>query len=349
MKKQIYGLMAVVLFLGLMAVSNSVSAQVATTTDEISHEIIADDLGINEPNVLPDSPWYGLKKFWEGVRDVFTFNPVVKAENSLNRASTRLIEMQKLIEEGKIKDADKVIAQYEKQIDQVKSRIEKLTDIQSDKTSKFLDKFAEYQLKHRLILEKIAESSDMPLEIDAAKEKALSILSEALTKTDNEKLQERLEKAIEKVEGSDLKEFKNLEVLKALEDKVPENARPAILKAQVNVLKRLKIDIDQLPVAQRTELIQKFLAESRGDGARYLEALDELIANDNLPREIIGQIPELRLKLQERVRNEEQEDQDNVETKSDDLNGQVDSQETEAVEDESDSNDNQNSEQKGRR
>lgn len=322
MKKQLYHLSLVVVLVGLIFVATSASVQAttdlaATTTTLIDQAIVAADLGVNEPTILPNSPWYGLKKFWEGIKDTFTFNPVIKAENSLNRASTRLLEMQKLIEAGKIKDADKVVAQYEKQIDQIKSRIEKLSDIQSDKTSKFLDKFAEYQIKHRLILEKIELSSATPEAIEAAKVKALEVLSEALAKTDNEVLQKRLEKAIEKVEGSDLKEFKNLEVLKALEDRVPENARPAILKAQANALKRLKEDINQLPAEKRTELIKKFLEESRGDGTKYLEALDELIANDNLPRELIGQVPALRIRLQERIRDEA--DDKNDDQNDDDL------------------------------
>ncbi|NCN07210.1 hypothetical protein GW933_00810 [Candidatus Falkowbacteria bacterium] len=282
----------------------------ATSTDEIVINVNADDLGINNPKVLPDSPWYGLKKFWEGVIDTFTFNPITKAENNLTRASERLIEMQELIENGKINDADKVIAQYEKRIDSIRDRIEKLTDIHSDKAEKFLDKFAEHQIKHRLILEKIQESSAKPEEISAVKDKALSALSEALAKTDNEELQARLEKAISKIEDGDLKEFKNLEVLKALEDRVPEQARPAILRAQENALKRLRGDIEELQPVQ-SERIEKMLEKSRGDESHYIEILNELKDNGDLPDGVIKELPLIKMRLEERKTEREQKMRDN--------------------------------------
>lgn len=313
MKKQLFLLFSLSLFLSLTLMAGAVLAQEQPTTSTTtpSDNLTAADLGISDPKILPDSPWYGLKKFWEGIKDSFTFNPIVKAENSLARASERLIEIQKLVDQGKIKDADKIIAQYEKQIDKIKTRIEKLTDIQSDKTEKFLDKFAEYQIKHRLILEKIEESTANPESLKEAKDKALGALSEALSKTDNEKLQARLEKAIAKIEGSDdLKQFKNLEVLKALADKVPEQARPAILKAQANALKRLKEDINGLPKEIRLEKIDKFLEKSRGDSSKYLEILDQLIANDSLSPEVIKKLQEIKLQIQAKIENEAEDDQE---------------------------------------
>lgn len=321
MKKVINFLSIAVLSLIFVFTFNTVLAQEtndnvnATTTVavESDQDITAGDLGIDDPKVLPDSPWYGLKKFWEGIKDSFTFNPIIKAENNLTRASERLIEIQKLIDQGKIKDADKAISQYQKKIDQIKERIEKLTDVQSDKAEKFLDKFAEYQIKHRLILEKIEGLSATPEEIKIAKEKALEALTQALAKTDNEKIQARLENAIAKIEGGDLKQFNNLEVLKALEDKVPESARPAILKAQANALKRLKDDINGLPEELRIEKIDKFLEKSRGNESRYLEIIDQLIANDNLSPELIAKLQIIRVRLQERINNNERGESDDEE------------------------------------
>lgn len=321
MTKRIYILSLLTVMLGLAFSFNIALAQdTATTTSEVVIDVTADDLGISEPTVLPDSPWYGLKKFWEGLRDTFTFNPIVKAENSLTRASERLIEMQKLVDAGKIENADQVILNYEKHIDKIKERIDKLNDIHSDKAEKFLDKFAEYQIKHRLILEKIEESSLTPEDIAAAKEKALTILGEVLAKTDNEKLQARLEMAIEKIEDGDLKQFKNLEVLKALEDKVPEQAKPAILRAEANALKRLKSDIDELPEGMRSERIQKTLEQNRGDEEHYMEILDELNANDGLPPQVMRELPAIKMKLEERMRNREGSDdnENEVEESGDD-------------------------------
>ena len=72
-----------------------------------------------------------------------------------------------------------------------------------------MDKFAEYQLKHQKILDRISEDGFDSEKAQVARDKALAVLGEALAKTDNEKIKERLEKAIEKIEGGDLKEMKN--------------------------------------------------------------------------------------------------------------------------------------------
>ena len=117
----------------------------------IDEEVTAEDLGIEEPRVLPNSPWYGLKKFWEGIKDTFVFNPIRKAEVSLDRASERLIEIQASIEAGEIKNPEKSMANYERHISNIQERIAKLDDVHSDKAEKFLDKFAQYQIKHRLL------------------------------------------------------------------------------------------------------------------------------------------------------------------------------------------------------
>ncbi|MDO8668955.1 MAG: DUF5667 domain-containing protein [Candidatus Buchananbacteria bacterium] len=316
MKKQIYLWPVLILCFSLALVFSTAAAfaQSNSNTNDSANvnsatsanDINANDLGISEPKILPDSPWYGLKKFWEGLRDSFVFNPIVKAENNLTRASERLIEMQKLIDQGKIKDADKVIRHYEKKIEQIKDRIAKLKDVQSDKAEKFLDKFAEYQIKHRLILEKIEKLSDDPEAIAGVKEKALDALSEALSKTDNEKTQKRLEDAISKIEDGDSKQLKNLEILKALEERVPESARPAILRAQANALKRLREDVSKSPISLSSDEIEKLLEEDSGNESRYLEILDELIANDNLSPELIRRLQAIRLKLQERLSNEDE-------------------------------------------
>ena len=142
------------------------------------------------------------------------------------------------------------------------------------------------------------------------KDKALSALSEALAKTDNEELQARLEKAISKIEDGDLKEFKNLEVLKALEDRVPEQARPAILRAQENALKRLRGDIEELQPVQ-SERIEKMLEKSRGDESHYIEILNELKDNGDLPDGVIKELPLIKMRLEERKTEREQKMRDN--------------------------------------
>lgn len=303
----------------------SISMALAQDTVNVTanEDVTSVDLGVSEPTVLPDSPWYGLKKWWETIIDSFKINPIKQAERSLDRASERLMEIRGLVDQKKITQerADQLIANYQKHIDKIKERLAKFQDQESDRKEKFLDKLAEYQLKHQKILDRISDDGFDSEKVKIAKEKALAVWGEALSKTDNEKITERLEKAMEKIEGGDLKEMKNLEILKLLEEKVPEPAKSAIQAAQINALKRLKSDINRLPEEKRAEAIKEYIEKIGGDEAMYLEIINDLSAGGELKPQAINEIrQELREKVRARADERENETEDENETDNVDEN-----------------------------
>jgi len=67
---------------------------------DFDEDIEAEDLGVSDPTILPNSPFYFLKNWGRGMRSFFTFNPVKKAELKLRFANERLIEAKKMVSEG---------------------------------------------------------------------------------------------------------------------------------------------------------------------------------------------------------------------------------------------------------
>ena len=73
---------------------------IGTYEGEIIQEVLIDEsvsaegLGVKEPTLLPDSPFYFLKNWGRGIRSFFTIGKVKKAELESRYANERLIEIK---------------------------------------------------------------------------------------------------------------------------------------------------------------------------------------------------------------------------------------------------------------
>lgn len=274
----------------------------------VDEDITAGDLGISEPKVLPDSPFYFIKNLWRGVRSAFTFNKVKKAELRLSYANERLIEAKKLAEKiGKEEIVQKTIEKYQNEIEKVKTRVENFKEKAQDnpKIDQFLDRLTDRTIKQQQLMDRLEKNlSDKPevLEhIQAAKEKSLENFGTVIEQLEEnkERIQERLEKNLEQIEGSQYKNFKNLEVLIRLEDKVPEQAKEAIQQAQENSLKRLNDKLEQMS-PQDQEKFGTYLDNISGDQTTHLEILERLNERELLPT-LKEKVEQNRERAQERV------------------------------------------------
>ncbi len=245
---------------------------------EQDENITAADLEVGEPTLLPDSPFYFLKDWSRGVRYFFAFDPVKKAELKLKFANEKIIEAERLVEK-KPEIANRVIASYQNDLDEIKKLIEENNlSAEDTKVAKFLDKYIDKSLKQQKLLEKLEEK--FPAEkyehIKEVKERVLTNFTETALKTFSaEKFQERIEKITEEQEGSRLKHIKNLEVLMRIEERIPEQAKQAIRKAQANALKRLHDNLEQIPEDEKP-ILEEYLKRIQGNEVRHLEIISKL-------------------------------------------------------------------------
>lgn len=287
MKKTIF------LILVFLLSSNVVFAEsdVVASEDVTSLEVVeALDLGIEDPILLPDSPFYFVKEWRRGVSSFFTFDSVKKAEKELQYANERLMEAKKVAEKmGKEEVVAKAIEKYDTAMEKTRIRIEAAKQERKDdvRFQELMDKFTEDGFnQHRLIsvIDKKIEAAPEEIreKIRAVKEEIVEKIGEVLVNVDGDKIEERLNKVIEKVEEGKLKHFRNLEVLKDLEEKLPEQAIPAIKRAQENSLSRLKANIQNLPEEKRKEILENYIEKVDGDEVRHLEILDEIKEDSSL-------------------------------------------------------------------
>lgn len=319
MKKEVLFLLAVVLISSLLFVNNIFAQEEEETSNSISEEIdevladediTAEDLGVSDPTLLPDSPFYFLKDAWRNIRTSLTFNSVKKAEVRLQYANQRLIEIKKLAQKNNKEDTiQKAVEKYQTEMERIRNRTEKFRENAQDNPDidGFLNRFTDRTMKQQQLMDRLEKNlSDKPEvmeKIQAAKEKSLENFGEVIGRLEEnkEQIRERIENNLEGIEGSQYKKFKNLEVLIRLEEKVPEQAKEAIQQAQENALKRLNNNLEQMS-PENQEKFSDYLDNISGDQTTHLQILQRL--KETQPSQTLRQIIEQnRERAEERVQN----------------------------------------------
>jgi len=276
-----------------------ITAEEAVNLDE---DIQPEDLGVSEPKLLPDNPFYFLKNWARGIQNVLTFNPIRKAELRMKFANEKLMEVKKIVQ--KTQDPEKIkkaAENYQQEVEKIKNQVEKIKEKakENPQVESFLDKFIHQQTLHQKLLQKL--ETQVPPEafekIEEAREEHLERFKDVMLKLEDrkEKITEKLDKILEEQKGSQFKEFKNLEVLKNLEEKVPEEAKEAIKQAEENALKRLQGDLEKMSPEDQ-EKFGEYLEKISGENERHLEIMENLKAK-------IKEVPETPkvLELKERL------------------------------------------------
>jgi tripartite-type tricarboxylate transporter receptor subunit TctC len=102
--------------------------------------------------------------------------------------------------------------------------------------------------------------------------------------------------------GSEFKDFKNLEVLKVLEQKVPEETVQAIRQVKQNVLQKLEVKIDKL---QESEKFQNYIENTSGNKTIQSGIIEEMSLSKT--SQTTAQEPEKAKEQIEKAKNELQQ------------------------------------------
>lgn len=201
-------------------------ALVVLAEESPSVDVSAQELGISEPNILPDNPFYFFKEWGRTLQGFFVFDPLKKAELKERFASEKLLEIKKMVEQNKNKERiEKAIRLYQQEIGEVERIAQKIRERTEEnvRVGEFLDKFIRQQTLHQKILQKLEEQ--VPAEtlekIKEAREQHLEKFGQVMQKLEEnkEQIQERLEKNMEE------KNVSTKEIMIQVRDKVMEKMR----------------------------------------------------------------------------------------------------------------------------
>ena len=261
----------------------------------LDEDVSAQDLGVGEPNILPDSPLYFFKEWGRNIQSFFTFDPVKKAELKEKFTSEKLIEVKTMVEQNKVQERiEMAIENYRNELGEMVGATERIREKaeENEEVGKFLDKFIQQRILQDRLLQKLEEQvpAEVFKKIKEAREIHIEKFGEVMTKLeDKAKIQQRLEKNLQEVKGSEFKDFKNLEILQKLEEEVPEEAKEAVRNASENTLLRLKEGLEKLPL-QAQEKFNEYIEEIGGEKEIQMEVIEKL-------KEELKELPTLQQNL----------------------------------------------------
>lgn len=123
-----------------------------------------------KPGMLPDSSFYFLKSWKEGIGTFFAFGDLKKAERFLNLSEVRLAEAEALTDKGKSEMTQRATERYQKQLNFALAKAEeaKAKGLDADEV---LAKVSEATLKHQTVLAEVYEK--VPEQAKSAIERAM--------------------------------------------------------------------------------------------------------------------------------------------------------------------------------
>lgn len=239
------------------------SAIAAQTDQTAVTEVTAQDLGIQEPKVLPGNRFYFVKDWARDVQLFFTTDKIKKAELVQKFSSEKLLELERLVgKNANSKTIQKAADSYKNEVEKVKNETDKIKDTAETNPTigRFLDKFTQQQVLQEQILQKL--ENQVPTEvfqkIKEAREKHLEKFGQVMQKLQNkEHLKERLQKYLPTDTNDVVKNFNNLEVLNRVAQKVPEQAKEAIQQVIQNATEKVQMKIEGLTPEQKIQIMKK--------------------------------------------------------------------------------------------
>ena len=315
----IIGLFVPVLVFGQVAADANVDLNVNQSEIEqgAAGEITAEDLAVNQPQVLPNSPWYFLKSFWRSLKLWATFDPVAKAEKRLAIANERLVELKALVDEGKISEeqSEKILGKYDKEIEKLTASLEKIKDKAEEKANQLLERVTKQEFVRQRLMTQLEEKVKTEV-LERIRERSLERLGQVIDELEEQNIEEKINSVFSGADPLNVKNLHNLQVLEELKAKVSEQAQAAILKAQTNALNRLGESFREMSFDEKVEKVQEFLESpvNVSTTERILEQTEDNV-NNSLPllKNIINQAQEkIKARIQEK-NNESDESRDDQE------------------------------------
>jgi hypothetical protein len=200
----------------------------AEEVNATSSQSVAESAQIDKPAILPDSPFYFIKRIGEGLVNFLTFGKVNQAKRALELSQVRLAESQDLLEKNKTDLAQKANQEYQTMLGEASQFAQKAQE-DGKNIDDILIQISKKTLNNQQVLLNILEKAPEPAKIGlqnaikaSAKERqhALQILPEPVRQEvevqdfdANERVQNKIQDL--NLEGFDISE--NLDVDNELE------------------------------------------------------------------------------------------------------------------------------------
>lgn len=280
------------------------------------------------PGILPDSPFYGLKRAFEGIGNVFTFGNERKAERAIKLSEKRLSEARASVEEEKHELSERLMEDYEKNLMKAEEIVERAQERGRNMTQ-VRERVAKATSRHIEVLENVLEK--VPEQAKPAIQRALESSKrgqeEALDRIGNENpgkaanlsleiAERRMNKARERIEREDIENAQKIiedyqqkiERAKEMIEKAEEEGRDIeeiverVSEATSRHIQTLEEVLERVPEEAKSGIENALRNSVRGQETA-IEALRK--SKPEKAEELENEIPEEVKRIREEVRHRE--------------------------------------------
>jgi len=299
-------------FLMLTGLIN-VKAETLSVEEDIvlDEEVQASDLDVGDPKLLPGHPFYFIKDWGRNIRSIMTFDPVKKAWLESKFANEKLIELKKMTELSMGEDSiNKAINDYRERVQNTEELTAKIQEKagEDEGVKAFSEKFTQHQILHDKILSKLAGQVPEGVfeKIKEARTEHIDKFTKTLSNIENTiDIPDRLVVALNKINGSDFKEIKDIEILDRLKEKLPEKLTEEMENKMNEKIDDIKERLESLP-SEKQERFQEYIQKINGDNEVHLNIIDN-IGGKVLSEKLEGIINTAREKSLEKIIQEGRE------------------------------------------
>ncbi len=299
------------IILSTLLVSSPVLAEEEKLYEVIQDtEVTAEDLDIEEPNILPDSPFYFLKEWGRKIRSSFTFNHTKKLELENKYANEKLLELKGLIEGRKGEEIiEETAKKYKQKIEEVEQAAEKIKE--KDKVKSFLNKYTQHQLLHQKLLEKLEGQTPEKAtqKIKEAREDHLEKFKNVMLKIEEEEnIPEMILNALNNQRENNFEELKNLEIMERIKEKLPENVKERFQEKQGELIENIKEGLENAS-DQEKEKLQEYIERIPGNKEKQMEIIEKI--EEGVPEKIKNNLQKIKNRLFNNLPTEKESSKDN--------------------------------------
>jgi len=290
----------------------------------------AQDEELPDPGITPDSPFYFLDNFGKKLGLIFAFDDEAKVKKALEYAEERLAEVQAMALKNKLEEMVQAAGEYEQFMAMVNERMQ--AAVQNNASSNVSERVALAAQKHLAVMDRVRDRvpEESKEALDRVRERSLNEQQNALralarnrveraTEINLNGIQQRLQRALEKVSENDTDEvekaLEDTEKLRRFGEEISEIARglsdntttvdELVARATSVHLEVLARVHERAPEPAR-EAIENAMANALQNREEVIERLRNRATTANISENATG-LEQIKTELMERIQNRIQE------------------------------------------
>ena len=260
------------------------TADVAETAVQTA-EITAQDLEVENPGMLPTSPFYFLKNWGRAFKRVTTLNSAKKAELELEIINQQAAEIKKVeeIAPDRVNSISKAISNYQNNASRLKNRLEAIGETsQNPNIDKMMEKLVDRSIKHQELFDGLKQKFEGRENLIQGLENAGQAIGEVMAIVPRqfdqpEAFQERIERVIEKRPNNLFKELRAAEILDRIDENLTDEQKEAVQRTKDAFMEKFEKRISNLKESDKTNVFSPtILNRLPGDAFERLKIFEEM-------------------------------------------------------------------------